>query len=696
MTFLNAGLLGGIIVAAGVPLVIHLLNKSFPKQFEFSSIVHIRQTAAQRSRIFRWRHRILLALRTALIALLLMAFLKPVLPRFGGLRATNTGRTVLLVFDHSLSMEHRGSGLSARQRAINEADSLLGTLKADDVCNIVLAGPSATTCFFDWSHNIAEARHFLSTLPPGNGGADISRANTAAARLLGQDPSAAEIYFFSDFQRKNWAGTDFTMLPPGARLFFVPALPESAASRDNHAVLSVAPSQSGTLAGDTLILEIEIGNFAAQPLQAPVRLTVDGQSGFERDVFVSPWSSTKIALPVPAGKPGAHLCEVSLPPDDLPDDDHRALTLNVAEKEGILIVTDAAKPDEGTPHFLKAALNPYENLAGSLLPKQIASAALDAGHFAAVRKTILAGVGALKEESTLQLAQFLFHGGGAIWFLDGEHDPANLAALEKAMGSPLPIRLGTKRVAKNVASGAQQFARGDFQSRFLRLFRDTQRQDLSLLEFYDIRDASVSGAGKVLLSFADGTPALAEATHGLGTLLLLDFSASELSSNLARQRAFPAWIHELMKNLSPNDSVSPAAIVGDTITGELWKAELSRAQYRKPDGTPLAPETEALGERSGISFAGEQPGFYTLRTDRLLRAWAVNPPADESDLRTLDSSQLPRQLGDSRESYSVTGRDDFSDAAQGRPIWHWFLLGALGVLLIELLFQVWVKRSATA
>ena len=103
-----------------------------------------------------------------------------------------------------------------------------------------------------------------------------------------------------------------------------------------------------------------------------------------------------------------------------------------------------------------------------------------------------------------------------------------------------------------------------------------------------------------------------------------------------------------------------------------------------------------LGERAGISFVGEQPGFYTLRADKLLRAWAVNPPADESDLRTLDAKQLPRQVGDSRESYSVAGREDFGEVAQGRPVWHWFLLGGLGVLLIELLFQVWVKRMASA
>ena len=82
MSFLNAALLPGLILLAGLPLLIHLLNLRFPRLFEFSSVKHIRETIAQRSRIFRWRHLWLLLLRTVFLALLLLAFLKPLLRRF--------------------------------------------------------------------------------------------------------------------------------------------------------------------------------------------------------------------------------------------------------------------------------------------------------------------------------------------------------------------------------------------------------------------------------------------------------------------------------------------------------------------------------------------------------------------------------------------------------------------------------------
>ena len=50
---------------AGIPLLIHWLSRRYPKKFAFSSIDEIRRTLAGRSRVFRWRHLLMLLLRTA-------------------------------------------------------------------------------------------------------------------------------------------------------------------------------------------------------------------------------------------------------------------------------------------------------------------------------------------------------------------------------------------------------------------------------------------------------------------------------------------------------------------------------------------------------------------------------------------------------------------------------------------------------
>ena len=401
-------------------------------------------------------------------------------------------------------------------------------------------------------------------------------------------------------------------------------------------------------------------------------------------------------LPLPAGTPGLHQCEIALAPDDLAPDDRFFLTIPVLEKEGILIVSDVPEPHTDSVRFLETALNPYENLAGSLLPKQVPASGLTPTELAAAKKLFFTRAGRLDDAASHLLADFIFHGGGAIYFLDGENDAANLTALQTALGSTkLPLRLGARRSAKNIATGAQQIIRGDFKSRYLRLFRGAQRQNLALLEFYDIHDAASTGAGNVLLTYADETPAMAAVNHGLGTLLLLNFSVSEFSSNLARQRIFPAWMQDLVKSIASDEPVPTSIVIGETINDEVWKADLLKAPLRKPAGSNLEPRAEALGERVAISFTPDELGFYTMRDSQLLHAYAVNPPPEESDPRPIDRALLPEQLAETgQQGYFVAGRDDLENLVLGKPIFHWFILGGLVLLLAELALQFHVARAA--
>ena len=95
MSFLNPGLFGALVAAVTLPLLIHLLNKSFPRFYRFPSIQLIKETMARRSRLYRWRHWILLLLRTTFLALLLLAFLRPVLKRLGSIRRRGEDATCL-------------------------------------------------------------------------------------------------------------------------------------------------------------------------------------------------------------------------------------------------------------------------------------------------------------------------------------------------------------------------------------------------------------------------------------------------------------------------------------------------------------------------------------------------------------------------------------------------------------------------
>jgi hypothetical protein len=692
MSFLSPALFAVLIPLAGLPLAIHLLNKGFPRHFRFPSVQLIRETLARRSKVNRWRHWILLLLRTAFLLLLLLAFLQPVLKPFGANPADSNGRQVLVVLDHSVSMEDHGDGPTSRERAIHEADKLIDSLGPDDSVNVLLVDPGLTTCFVSFSKDTAEVKRFLNQLQPGLGRADVNLASTAAARLFSQTVVRPEIYYISDFERKKWANADFTMLPATVKLFFVDVGP---AHCDNHALLDARPSQTEILAGDTVPLEVTIGNFSAQPFDDRVTVTLDNQYSFDQDVSIAPWSQEKITVPVAVGGPGAHSCEVRLPPDGLDYDNHFYLTLPVQEKEEVLIVSDDPDQQRSGVYFLKTALNPFPNNAGSLLPNIISSGDLTSTRLAGVQKIFFVRVNRLSPDACAVVGQFLFHGGGLVYFLDGQADAENMAQLEKITGpKTMPMRLERHQAAANVTAGAQQIARGDFRSPYLRLFQGDARQNLALLEFYDYYQAGATSADSVLLTYGDGSPAMADLHYGLGTMLLLNFSAGEFSSNLARQRIFPAWMQDIVKVMSTEELPPSSYTIGETVQTEIWRSEM-RHDLHSPGGTPVNTRREVDGERCSLTFTPEQPGFYTLGQPRPGYVFAVNPPTDQSDLRQMDTRLLPIEFADNHQAHFVAGGDQFDELARGRRVFQWFVLGALAFLLLETGFQFLIRRRAS-
>lgn len=693
MSFLSPALYLVLAPLVLLPLAIHLLSKGFPKQFSFPSILLIKQTMAQRSSWHRWRHLILLLLRTAFLLLLLLAFLLPVLKRYGG-DPTSTGvRTVLLVLDHSASMEHTGDGPSSRERAMHEATRLIDSLASGDLVNVMLMDASPSTCFVDFSNDHSEAKRYISKLKPGLTRAEVNLVNTMATRLMTKNVSRPEIYYLSDFQRKNWAHASFATLPPAAKLFFVDVGP---ARRDNHAIVDARLSSNQVLAGDTLGLDVTVGNYCRDAFEGRVTVTVDRRYSFDQVVSAAPWSESRVTVPISPGGPGLHLCEIKLPDDALGYDNRFHLSLSVREKEEVLIVTDASSDRKSAAFFLKTALNPFEKDAGSLLPRIIASSELTATRLAGVQKVFFTQINPLSSEASLAMGQYLFKGGGVIYFLDGQADPQNLGLMEKAIGpGSMPLRLAQRRAATNLISGAQQVVRGDFKSRYLKLFQGAMRQNLALMEFYDTYQAGATQAGGVLLAYADDSPAMAALHHGMGTMLLLNFSASELSSNLARQRVFPAWMQELVKAISVEDASPLSYTLGETLHTEVWQRDLRANDFKNPSGASVLVRRELSGERYAVSFTPDQVGFYTLGSPKMLSAFGVNTSADEADLRPIDKDVLPKEFASGHVSQYVAGAEAFDELAKGRPLFHWFVLAALAFLLLESGFQFMLKRKAT-
>ncbi|MEM7394657.1 MAG: VWA domain-containing protein, partial [Verrucomicrobiota bacterium] len=522
-------------------VVIHLLNKTFPKGYLFSNVAQLRKTAAQRSKLYTLRHLLLLLARTLFLLFLLFTFLRPVWMKYGQKAHGKAERHVLILIDHSLSMEFDDGGAKPLKKAVVEAGRIIRALGADDLLNVLLVSHKVHPCFTTLSGDHVAAHQFLRQVEPGSGLADFSAGNRSAARAFPDDGANREIYYLSDFQRKNWADVDFSMIPPDVRLFYVDI---GAPSRDNRGFLEASFSAAEAMAGSTIRLEARVGNYSDERFEGPVTLLINNRVKLDKTIQLEPWSQSSVAFPILVQDRGLLQGVLTLPPDRQPGDDRFFVTLPVMDQEKVFIVSD--HNDEATAnYFIETALNPFDEDGGSIDPELHTTAALNKGLLASTRKVFVTGAAQLADDRLALLESYVFQGGNLIYFLDGKHDVENLKGLEKLCGG-IPLLPSVKREIEQVAQGGQQIVQGEFNSPYLKLFKGPQRQNLAQLEFYDFYYAAAGGKGRVLLTYADETPAMAELQHGLGTMLFMNFSVDEWSSNLARKKIFPAWMHDLL------------------------------------------------------------------------------------------------------------------------------------------------------
>jgi Aerotolerance regulator N-terminal len=685
MHFLGFNLLWALLPFVAIPVLIHWLSRRFPKKFPFSSIEEIRRTLSGRSRIFRWRHLLMLLLRTLALAALLLAFLRPVLTS----RKDNSqhGRNILIFVDHSLSMGYLENGTTAAARARAEVKRLLDSLSADDSFNIIRVDQSPAAAFTSFSTNAKGALAFLDDSPPPLTSADFRAANLLASELAKGLKSPPDVYYFSDFQRRSWADVNFSILPAGARLYFVATTEDPA--RPNRSIVSLGLGQGAVITGGEAEAKIRIANHSPRPWSGKVEAGFGPANLRELPVSLAPWSEGEFSLGVPIPESGLLGLTASLPADSLPADNSRHLAVRVNEREEVILLTgDETDPNIPAPSlFLATAVNPYGDDKGTYRPKHLAPDTLTPATVAASSRLIASRLPLLDDSAAATLITFLKGGGGAILFLDGDNDAINLAKIGSLAGESLPLRLTEKLNSGNLPDGSMKVASGDFNSRFLRLFEGTRRQNLAQLEFYNLYHAAPTGTGKTLLTYADGTPAMTESTIGLGTLLICNFSVAEASSNLARQRLFPAWIHEMLLRMSISGSAAEDPyLVGDSVAGDTWAAEASGRDLLSPDGKTARIRSETTGERMNVSFRAAAPGIYRMPggDGRNLLAFAINTDPSQSDLRTLDPAVLPdRATGSEKEASFVGKTTDYAALLHGKPAFHWFLLAALGFLLIE-------------
>ena len=151
--FANLPLLYGL-AAAGVPVLIHLLNRRRFKEVSWAAMQFLLAAVRKNRRRIRIEQWLLLAIRTLVVILVVMAMAKPFLETFGAVIAGRRTHRVL-VLDDSLSMGYTSGESSRFEEAKAVASQLVKDSRGGDAISLILMGDPPRVAIGDPQHNLS-------------------------------------------------------------------------------------------------------------------------------------------------------------------------------------------------------------------------------------------------------------------------------------------------------------------------------------------------------------------------------------------------------------------------------------------------------------------------------------------------------------------------------------------------------------
>ena len=239
MSFI-APLFFAALAALAIPVLIHLIQREKKQILRFPSLMFIQRVpykSIQRRRIHNW---LLLMVRLAALALIVLAFARPFFER-QDLAPTGTGaREVVVLLDQSYSIGYADRWERARAAAY---DAINGLGAADRGSVVLFSSGAEIALRSTAAGEQARLTAAVAAAKPTDGATRYAPALKVAGSILAESPlPRREVILISDFQRGGWRGEEGARLPEGSQV--TPVLIGGGTDAPNVSVTAVSLARS--------------------------------------------------------------------------------------------------------------------------------------------------------------------------------------------------------------------------------------------------------------------------------------------------------------------------------------------------------------------------------------------------------------------------------------------------------------------
>jgi hypothetical protein len=622
MGFLTPALLG-LGLAVAIPLVLHLFHRHHGPRVVFPALRYLRRAERESARRVRLRQILLLLLRIGAVLLVTLAAARPFL-HAGGMGHVPTA--VVIVLDNSMSTS-----------AVVSDERVLDVLKARALETVERAEPEDRFWLLRagapdepaYPGDAVEIARLVRETEPTSAGADITASIARAGSILqsGAAGRAQEVHVLSDMQ-----ATGFTARVPAMRDAAVIAWRPRAEMPVNRSVTAV--TLGGGIApgaNERSSVSATLSGTAGDTVN--VRLLVDDRLAAAGRAA----AGGTVVLNLPARPSGLLTGWVEMDADALRADNRRYFATEVTPSPSVAVV--------GALSFVREAVGAMETAGrvragGASADVVIAAGEVPPGARSAGRMAVV-----LPPES-----------------------PLEAQALNRRLAvAGIPWSFMPQNVA-----GEARFRMTDSTDAVLRTL-----QGARLRNVYRLEPGAAAAGDSVLLRLADGSPWAVRGRYANGGgYILVASPMTEGASNIPTSAAMLPLLDRIIRTWS-----SFSGSTGDALPGAAFELPPEVAFVMRPDSV----EEPVSGGRYDVPpMAGIYE--YRTRTGPAVGAFAVNPPASESDMSLLSDDRLKMLLAgwtvrtpDSGEAWT---RDIFRERL-GSELVRPLLLALLFVLIVE-------------
>ena len=206
MTFLNPAVLLGLL-AASIPIIIHLLNLRKLKKIDFSTLQFLKELQKNKIRKIKLKQWLLLALRVLIVLCIVTAFARPTLVGVSVGGTTSAAKTTaIFILDDTFSMsviDQNGSYLNQAKESIRD---ILSQFEEGDEFGLILVSHQPDE--IEMTSNLSKFEQSVDGVSITHASGKLNNAIIKAAQLIGDAKNFnKEIYLVHRFsERKTCSG----------------------------------------------------------------------------------------------------------------------------------------------------------------------------------------------------------------------------------------------------------------------------------------------------------------------------------------------------------------------------------------------------------------------------------------------------------------------------------------------------------